>query len=260
MNILDKIIAYKKKEIESISSITPIDKIKEGHRLFQIRDFKNALMGNSIKVIAEIKRCSPSEKDIMIDAKPSLVAKDYEKNGASAISVLTDKHFFGGDLDFIQQVKSAIGLPVLRKDFIISEYQVWESFYAGADAILLIADTLDFEELKNLYDLSYKLGMHVLVEFHSFDSLVDMEKLSPEIIGFNCRDLKSMKTDIRLFEKVYKGLPDCSLKVAESGISNHDDLGKIFKLGYNAALIGTSLMKSGQPGYALSSILNKVYK
>ena len=166
MTILEKIISYKRNEVEVQKTIIPIERLKSSERLFSVRNFKNALSGTNLNIIAEIKRYSPSENNIMLDADPAKVARSYEENGASAISVLTDKHFFGGELDFVQKVKSVVNIPVLRKDFIVSEYQVWESFHAGADAILLIADAIEYDLLVSLYKLAKKLGMHVLVEVH----------------------------------------------------------------------------------------------
>ena len=143
MNILKKIILHKQEEVKERSRVTPIERIKGSQRLYAIRDFKSALAQYGVQIIAEIKRSSPSAGDILADVDPAAVAKAYEQNGAAAISVLTDQKFFGGQLEFIQQVKAVTELPILRKDFIISEYQVWESFQAGADAILLIADAID---------------------------------------------------------------------------------------------------------------------
>ena len=259
MNILDKIIFDKKKEIDQRSLIVPLERLKESQRLSKIRNFKKAISSKMIDVISEIKLRSPSEKNIMTNADPVCVAKTYAENGAAAISVLTDQKYFGGNIDFIHQVRNAVEIPVLRKDFIISEYQVWESYYIGADAILLIADAINQKELTDLYELSMDLGLHVLVESHSVDSISLINKLNPEIVGMNCRNLETMQTNLNLFEKVYKDLPSESIKVAESGINVREDLMYIYGLGYDSALIGTSLMKSGEPGRALAEILNRVY-
>ena len=258
MNILEKIIAHKQKEVKAQSLIVPIDRLKDSQRLFSIRDFKQALQGDDIQIVAEIKRRSPSEDNIMRNADPATIAVSYQVNGASAISVLTDQHYFGGHLDFIQQVKSIVELPILRKDFIISEYQVWESFHAGVDAILLITDAIDYDLLIRLYELSGALGMHTLVESHSLESLEAVMKLNPEIAGVNCRNLKTMETDLSWFETVYNKLPVNSLKIAESGVKTSDDLKNISSLGYDSALIGGSLMKTGSPGAALAELLNRM--
>ncbi len=258
MNILEKIILHKEREVKERSRVTPIERIIGSQRLYAIRDFKSVLNQEGVSIIAEIKRRSPSSGDIMADADPGVVAKAYEQNGAAAISVLTDQEFFGGQLEFIQQVKAVTELPILRKEFIISEYQVWESFQAGADAILLIADAVDEELLTDLYHLAEELGMHVLIETHSAENLQWIRDLNPPVVGVNCRNLKSMTTDLNWFEQVVDQLPTDSVKVAESGIHDAHDLDTIYGLGYNAALVGTSLMKSGNPGTALTELLKMV--
>ena len=258
MNILEKIIAYKKKEITAKSKIIPLDRLKQSQRLFAVRNFKKVLKGENIQIIAEIKRQSPSDKKIYSNADPVDVAKSYQANGAAALSVLTDVHFFGGHLDFVQQVKTVVDLPILRKDFIISKYQVWESFHKGADAILLIADAIDFNLLSILYDLASELGMHVLIETHSSEHLNNIASLNPEIVGINCRNLQTMETDLSWFGSVYKKLPVDCIKVAESGIKTNNDLSIISHLGYDAVLVGTSMMKTGSPGTALADLLHRV--
>ena len=258
MNILEKIVAHKQKEVEAQIKIIPLDRIKKSQRLFAVRDFKKALGREGIQIIAEIKRRSPSNKNIYPHAIPVDVAKSYSINGAAALSVLTDSHFFGGHLEFIRQVKTVVDLPILRKDFIVSEYQVWESFHKGADAILLIADAIDFNMLSALYSLASELGMHVLIETHSVKHLDNIRSLKPEIVGINCRNLQTMETNLEWFEDVLNSLPSDCVKVAESGIKTFDDLSYISQLGYDAALVGTSLMKTGTPGSALAELLNRV--
>jgi indole-3-glycerol phosphate synthase len=151
MNILEKIIEYKHSEVKERARITPLERIQDSQRLYSVRDFCGALKNDGIRIIAEIKRRSPVVGDINMKADPGRTAEAYARNGAACISVLTDQHYFGGQLEFVQQVKSKVELPVLRKDFIITEYQVWESFHLGADAILLIADAIDVPLLKDLY-------------------------------------------------------------------------------------------------------------
>jgi len=258
MNILEKIIQHKEEEVKEKSRLTPLDRIKNSQRLFAIRDFNFALCQNKIQIIAEIKKQSPSEGEIMPKANPAEIAVEYERNGASAISVLTDSHYFGGQLEYVQQVKNVVDIPVLRKDFIISEYQIWESFHLGADAILLIADAIDRELLISLNQLAMELGLHVLIETHNSSHLRWINDLNPQIVGINCRDLKNMKTDLKWLKAVSEELPVDCIKVAESGICTNDDLWKINQYGYDAALVGTSLMKTGDPGNALATLLNRV--
>ena len=258
MNILEKIIQHKKEEVKEKSRLTPLERIQDSQRLFAIRDFNSALSQNKMQIIAEIKKQSPSEGEIMPEGNPAEIAVEYERNGASAISILTDSHYFGGQLEYIQQVKNVVDIPVLRKDFIISEYQIWESFQLGADAILLIADAIDKELLISLNQLALELGLHVLIETHNSSHLSWINDLNPQIVGINCRDLQNMKTDLTWLKTVAEELPIDCIKVAESGIRTNDDLSKIDQYGYDAALVGTSLMKTGDPGNALVTLLNRV--
>ena len=258
MNILKEIIEFKHSEIKERARITPLERIQDSQRLYSVRDFIGALKSDGIQIIAEIKRRSPAAGDINIMADPGKIAKAYANNGAACISVLTDQHYFGGQLEFIQQVKAVVELPILRKDFIISEYQVWESFHAGADAILLIADAIEASILKDLYQLAVELGLHVLIETHDAAHLKWINDLNPEIIGVNCRDLIKMETNIKWFGNIAKDLPQNSIWVAESGIKNNSDLEYIFKLGFNAAIIGSHLMKSEDPGVALAKLCQRV--
>ena len=254
MNILEKIIEHKKVEIEERSKIISLDRIKDSQRLFSIRDFSGQLKKKKIQIIAEIKRRSPAMGDINMDANPSLIAKSYVKHGAACISVLTDQIFFGGQLQFIQEVKSMVDVPVLRKDFIISEYQFWEYFHAGADAILLIADILESEILKDLHTLASELGVHVLLEAHDEKYFKLFEEIKPEVIGVNCRNLQTMAVDIDSFNEKSSQLPKNLIWVAESGISNSKDLEYVFDLGFDAALVGSHLMGSVDPGIALANL------
>ena len=258
MNILEKIIEHKHAEIQERSRITPLERIQKSQRLYSVRNFNNALKNEGIQIIAEIKRRSPSDGDINMHADPCKIAEAYAKNGAACVSVLTDQHYFGGQLEFIQQVKATIKLPVLRKDFIISEYQVWESFHAGADAILLIADAVESPVIKDLYQLASELGLHVIIEAHHANHLEWIRDLNPEMVGVNCRDFTNMETDITWFESIVKNLPQNSIWIAESGIKSHANLEYISKLGFHAVLIGSSFMKSGDPGVALAEMLGRV--
>jgi len=258
MNILEEIIEFKNIEVEQRAKITPLERIQDSQRLYSIRDFLGALKSTSIQIIAEIKLRSPASGDINILADPGETAERYAKNGAACISVLTDQHYFGGQLEFIQQVKAVVELPVLRKDFIISEYQIWESFYAGADAILLIADAIEISLLKDLYQLAVELDLHILIETHNINNLKWISDLNPKIIGVNCRDLTKMETNIKWFEDIVKDLPQNSIWVAESGITSHSELEYISKLGFHAALVGSSLMRSQDPGAALAELTRRV--
>ncbi len=249
MNILEQILEVKRKEmdkmVESVGIVEP----------FETLSLKDVLSSDEISVIAEIKMKSPSEGDILPNADPVQIAKNYEAAGAAAISVLTDEQFFGGHIDILESVKKAVSIPVLRKDFIIDGHQIMEAGAVGADAFLLIAEALDDRDISTLINFGKELNLEALVEFHSEENAEIVSEIAPDIVGVNCRDLKSMTTDISYFERMAPRLPSGSIKVAESGIKTSDDLKYVSDLGYDAVLVGTSLMKTGNPGKALESLI-----
>ena len=252
MNILEKILNVKRQEIQQIKDF------EFGEMAGQNRSLKDALSKPGISVIAEIKMKSPSEGEIFSYADPAHIAKGYESAGAAAISVLTDQSFFGGSLDILQSVRNAVSIPVIRKDFIIDQKQISETIHYNGDAFLLIADALDQDSLQQLMNIGKMAGLEFLVEYHAEKHAEFIFALNPEIVGINCRNLKTMSTDITYFEKMISSLPSNSVKVAESGIHTSDDLEYVSDLGYDAALIGTSLMKTGNPEKALETLLGKL--
>ena len=249
MNILDKILNVKRQEIQRIKDF------EFGEMAGQNRSLKDALSKPGISVIAEIKMKSPSEGEIFPYADPAHIAKGYESAGAAAISVLTDQFFFGGSLDILKSVRDAVSIPVIRKDFIIDQKQISETIHYNGDAFLLIADALDQDSLQQLMNIGKMAGLEFLVEYHAEKHAELIFALNPEIVGINCRNLKTMATDITYFEKMISSLPSNTVKVAESGIHTSDDLKYVSDLGYDAALIGTSLMRTGNPGKALEELL-----
>ena len=249
MNILEKILNVKRQEIQQIKDF------EFGEMAGQNRSLKDALSKPGISVIAEIKMKSPSEGEIFPYADPAQIAKDYESAGAAAISVLTDQSFFGGSLDILKSVRDAVSIPVIRKDFIIDQKQISETIHYNGDAFLLIADALDQDSLQQLMNIGEMAGLEFLVEYHAEKHAEFIFVLNPEIVGINCRNLKTMATDITYFEKMISSLPSNIVKVAESGIHTSDDLKYVSDLGYDAALIGTSLMRTGNPGKALEELL-----
>jgi len=249
MNILEKILNVKRQEILQIKDL------EFGEMSGQNRSLKDALSKPGISVIAEIKMKSPSEGEIFPYADPAQIAKDYESAGAAAISVLTDQFFFGGSLDILKSVRDAVSIPVIRKDFIIDQKQISETIHYNGDAFLLIADALDQETLQQLMNIGKMAGLEFLVEYHAEKHAEFIFALNPEIVGINCRNLKTMATNITYFEKMISSLPSNTVKVAESGIHTSDDLKYVSDLGYDAALIGTSLMRTGNPGKALEELL-----
>jgi len=252
MNILEKILNVKRQEIQRIKDF------EFGEMAGQNRSLKDALSKPGISVIAEIKMKSPSEGEIFPYADPAQIAKGYESAGAAAISVLTDQSFFGGSLDILKSVRDAVSIPVIRKDFIIDQKQISETIHYNGDAFLLIADALDQDSLQQLMNIGKMAGLEFLVEYHAEKHAEFIFALNPEIVGINCRNLKTMATDITYFEKMISSLPSNSVKVAESGIHTSDDLEYVSDLGYDAALIGTSLMKTGNPEKALEILLGEI--
>ncbi len=256
MNILDKIVEEKKREVAKLPAriIAAGDlrdaMLEHGER----RDFISALKNSrgNIALIAEVKKASPSAGIICKDFDPVKIAKEYEAAGASCLSVLTDEKFFQGSLDYLRQIRAAVKIPLLRKDFIIDERQILEAIEWGADAILLIVAILTDEQLTRFHSLATEAGLAVLVEVHDEEELERALKISPALIGVNNRDLKGkfdtdLSTTERLAAKLFSSLATrhSPLLVAESGIHSRTDVERLKKCGAKAILVGESLMKNG---------------
>ncbi|MGR3220724.1 MAG: indole-3-glycerol phosphate synthase TrpC, partial [Candidatus Anammoxibacter sp.] len=207
------------------------------------------------RIIAEIKQASPSQGILRNDFNPVDIAKSYRKHHAAAISVLTIKYGFNGNIEFLEKVKKSVDIPVLRKDFIFEEYQVYESRAFGADAILLIASILDECQLREYHSLAKELGMDVLTEVHTLEELGKALNCNAEIIGINNRNLKTFDVDINTTLDLIKEVPEGSVVVSESGIKTRDDIELLEKRGVNAFLVGTALMKSDNAGNELDKLL-----
>ena len=255
-NILDKIVAEKKAEI----ALLPERVLASGDLRDALlerderRDFLAALRKprrGDIALIAEVKKASPSAGVICKDFDPVRIAREYEMAGASCLSVLTDGKFFQGSLDYLRQIRSAVKLPLLRKDFIIDERQILEAVEWGADAILLIVAILSDEQLKKFHSLATEAGLAALVEVHDEEELERALKISPLLIGVNNRNLKTFKVDLATTEKLAAKLFPSpvtrhpSLLVAESGIHTRADVERLKKCGAKAILVGESLMRGG---------------
>ena len=253
MNILNKIIENKKNEILNIQDIKKVQNSQFIHR-----SLRKCLREKEISVIAEIKMKSPSEGDIFKDCDYIQIAKEYESAGASAISVLTDYKFFGGNIKILQEVRNSVNIPVIRKDFIIDNLQIIETLNFEGDAFLLIAEALKPNELKSLYDYGKSVGLESLIEVHDIKNIGFVNQLNPAIVGVNCRDLSKMTIDLKNFETMFDFLPKNSLKIAESGIKNNSDLKYISDIGYDGVLVGSSLMKTKKPGKALELLLKGI--
>lgn len=256
MTVLEKIIIRKRDEVNHL--LASCDE-KEMRALAQEcdsgRDFGAALRNSQrVPIIAEIKRASPSAGKIVESADVGRMAKAYQAGGAAALSVLTDTHFFGGDLEDLKQARAAVPLPVMRKDFIIHEIQLYESKIAGADAVLLIAACLDEQRLRDLYQEAVTLGMTPVVEVHGEDELGPVLHVRPAIVGINNRNLKTMEVDLQTSIRLRKLIPAGPLVVGESGISKPEDVRRLRSAGIDAFLVGTSLMKSQDPSAALNDL------
>ena len=242
--ILSKIINEKRKEVDAARAKMPEANLKELARKIYVKSAFKRNIGrpHHIDLIAELKKASPSKGIIRGDFNPLKIALTYQANGASAISVLTDERFFEGKLETLRELKGKITLPILRKDFIIDEYQIYESVYWGADAILLIANILTEEEISNFYKLAKSLGMDVMVEVHSEEDLEKAIKSGAAIIGINNRDLSTFKVDLSATQRLIRLIPPNKIKVSESGIKTYEDVMFLKSLGVDAVLIGEAFM------------------
>ena len=271
-NALRQIIDHKLEEIRLIKQAQPLEALREMISERGIpRNFFAAVTRSEKAtrpaIIAEVKRKSPSAGWIRPEFAddngfdPVSIARQYHEAGARAISCLTDERFFGGKLEYIDRIRDAVPIPVLRKDFIIDPYQVWESRAAGADAILLIAECLREAELLDLMILAHELKLTVLLEVHSSDNLfrvlphVGFPKPSYTLLGINNRNLETMTTDVAHTLRLVDMIEDTSVLVSESGISEPEHLKKLHKAGVHIALVGESLMRTDSPGQALRELL-----
>ena len=255
--ILARIIEDKRRVVEEARHNKPIeDLIREAKKVCVRSTFKkNVGRPHHINLIAEIKKASPSRGIIRGDFNPAKIAVTYQAQGAGAISVLTDERFFEGRLEHIKVVKDHTTLPVLRKDFIIDEYQIYESVAAGADAILLIADILSKDEMKRFYKLAVSLGLDVLLEAHNEEDVEKALATGGDIIGINNRDLSVFKVDLGVTQRLIRMIPANKIKVSESGIKTHEDIMFLKSLGVNAVLIGEAFMEADDIGAKMREMM-----
>jgi indole-3-glycerol phosphate synthase len=221
------------------------------------RGFRRALSAEGIQVIAECKRRSPSRGVLRIAYDPAVIAAAYERAGAAAISVLTEPTFFDGELAHLEAVRASVSVPLLRKDFVVSTYQILEARASGADAILLIVAALNDTELRDLRLAAEAAGLDALVEVHDEDELGRACDAGATIVGVNNRNLRTLEVDIDASARLASRLPKGVTAVAESGLRTHDDIDRLRALGYHAFLIGERLMSAPDPGAALSALLGK---
>ncbi len=256
-NILQKITNERKSDVALARQQVSFDVLmaeaeKRQHHSFIERISAN---DNKITIISEIKKASPSAGLLRPDYRPQEIAAEYERVGASAISVLTEPRYFMGDEAHLRAVRGAVKIPILRKDFICDKYQIAEAAAWGADIILLIVAALEYEQLRELYDFAIGLGLEVLVESHSREELETALQLEQGIIGINSRNLKTLKTDLQTAFKLSEYIPDNRISIAESGITSKQDIIQLSNAGYHGFLIGEMLMRGDNPGKVLASLL-----
>jgi indole-3-glycerol phosphate synthase len=259
MTILDKIVATKRSEIEQAKAGRPVAELRaQLADAPPVRDFSAALAAEGpIKLIAEVKKASPSVGLIRADFDPVAIAKTYEAHGASCISVLTDESYFQGHLEYLRAVRAAVGIPVLRKDFILDSYQLVEARAAGADAVLLIAECLDDCNLRKLFNEACELGMTPLVELYEPPNLPRVLEAGATLVGVNNRNLHTFEVDLEHTIRIRREVPDDCVLVGESGIKTHADVEQLAAAGVDAILVGESLMREPDIGLAVKRLLNR---
>ena len=260
-DILEEIVAWKRRELEIMKEMQPTQKLQriiEEQTYYKRPPIADALKSSSTGIIAEFKRKSPSLGWINEDAKASDIPFSYQQNGAAALSILTDNRYFGGDDEFVKEARmSGVRIPVLYKNFVIDEHQLLQARLCGASTVLLIAACLDFYECKRLLLTAHSLGLEVLLEMHSEEELVYAE-LEPDLYGINNRHLGSFRTDVETSFRLVDQLPENSVKVSESGISNPATVRALREAGFEGFLIGEAFMKTDNPGKALAEFISKI--
>ncbi|PPK84038.1 indole-3-glycerol phosphate synthase [Neolewinella xylanilytica] len=259
--ILDRIIEYKKLEVERRRAKLPLSALKDAERYHGKRhDFCRAMENSTdFGIIAEFKRKSPSQNDINTEADPVAVGRGYAAAGAAAISCLTDTQFFGALPDDIDRLRAAVDIPVLRKDFIIDSYQLHETRAMGADAVLLIATVLNPVQIDELAEEANELGLQVICEVHDEE---EVAKISPnvDIIGVNNRNLGNFSVDIARSIELAEMLPPGMLRISESGIDDPQSIVKLRRSGYRGFLVGTHFMQQPDPGRSLAEFIKKAHE
>ena len=258
-DILNKILATKAIEVATAKAQISLDDVKKlAENLPKARDFVGAIRakiaeGNAA-VIAEIKKASPSKGVIRVDFNPAEIAKSYEAGGAACLSVLTDAEYFQGNADYLKQARAACSLPVLRKDFMIDAYQVYEARAMGADCILLIVAALELSKMRELESVAHKLGMAVLVEVHDGDELELALQLETPLVGINNRNLRTFDVTLQTTLGLLDSLPDDRIIVTESGIFTADDVKLMRDNDVHTFLVGEAFMRQPEPGVELKKV------
>lgn len=260
MTILEKIVAHKKIEVAKQKEKISIDDLVNKSKYFGRKCFsakESILAKGSSQIIAEFKRKSPSKNWINEKAKPEEIVLDYEKNGAACVSILTDEHFFGGKTSDIERIRDKTQIPILRKEFIIDEYQLYEAKAIGADFVLLISEILSKKEVETLSKKAKEIGLEVLLEMHS-DVQIDKICSSIDLMGINNRNLDTFEVNLEKSIEMLTLLPKNACKIAESGISDPKDVLHLKKAGFDGFLIGENFMKTENPGTELGDFIKKI--
>jgi indole-3-glycerol phosphate synthase len=256
MTVLDSIIEGVREDLaKRRKSLNQI--LEEMSQAAPVRDAHVALTGDEMKVIAEVKRSSPSKGSLSAITDPAALAESYQKAGASVISVLTEERRFKGSLSDLDAVRSRVDIPVLRKDFMVDEYQFYEARAHGADLVLLIVAALSKSQLKDFFDIATELKMAALIEVHTADELERALEISPRIVGVNSRNLKTLEVEPKAFADLIPQIPAELIRVAESGISTRSDVEFAQNSGAKAILVGEALVTSGDPDLAMRTLLGR---
>ena len=256
MSVLDSIIQGVREDLAARR--LPLSQLQEQLSVAPaVIDAHPRLLAQPMSVIAEVKRSSPSKGSLATIADPRALAAQYQEAGAAVVSVLTEKRRFGGSLEDLIAVRSEIQIPILRKDFMVDEYQFLEARAAGADVVLLIVAALSKNQLKDYYDLATELGMAVLVETHTHQEIEDAMAIEPRIIGVNARNLKTLEIDLTAFTSLIPEIPSTIIRVAESGISQRSEVEFAQNAGAQAILVGETLVKSGDPRAVIDHLLGR---
>ena len=257
MSVLDSIIEGVREDLAARR--LPMGQLQEALETAPaVRDCLPQLISADISVIAEVKRSSPSKGALAQITDPAGLAGQYEEAGSHVVSVLTEQRRFGGSLADLDAVRKAIDIPILRKDFMVDEYQFYEARAHGADVVLLIVAALSKYQLEDYFHLSTELGMRSLIEVHTYDELERALDISPEIIGVNSRNLKTLEVDSRAFSELIPQIPSSIARVAESGISSRAEVVFAQECGATAILVGEALVRSGSPSVAINQLLGRL--
>ena len=259
MNILEKIIARKQEEVAEAKKLRSVSDLEKEPLFARVTVSLAAALktASSPRIISEFKRKSPSKGIINGAVHPEIVTADYVKEGAAALSVLTDTDFFGGSFDdFLKAREANPAIPMLRKDFIVDEYQLYEAKSIGADLILLIAACLTPEQVETLSRKAHELGLEVLLEVHNAEELRESLCESVDIVGVNNRNLKTFETSVETSVALSEQIPDSFVKISESGLKDAETIQRLYKHGYKGFLIGETFMKTADPGAALADLQN----